>query len=63
VTGRPTPERAKQELLELGAEPANVRGRQLWIEERHGACVLLAALADFDAELLRRAAATECRRG
>jgi hypothetical protein len=67
------------ELDELGPEPANPRERELWNEERRGAVVLLAALADYDADLLRRAAtddwvspaarnlllaaATECRRG
>jgi hypothetical protein len=28
----------------------------MWKAERHGACVLLARLADWDAALLRRAA-------
>jgi hypothetical protein len=72
-------DRAKQELLELGPEPGNMRERELWNEERRGAVVLLSALGDYDAELLRRAAiddwvspaarnlllaaATECRRG
>jgi hypothetical protein len=49
-------DRAKAEILELGPEPANPRERELWIEERRGTVVLLSALADYDAELLRRAA-------
>jgi hypothetical protein len=72
-------DRAKAEILELGPEPANAREHELWVEERRGAVVMLSALADYDAELLRRAAtddfvspaarnlllaaATECRRG
>jgi hypothetical protein len=49
-------ERAKAEILELGPEPGNPRERELRNEERRGAVVLHAALADYDADLLRRAA-------
>jgi hypothetical protein len=52
-------DRAKSELIELGPEPANPREREPWNEERRGAVVLLAALADYDADLLRRAATSE----
>jgi hypothetical protein len=52
-------DRAKAELFERGPAPANPRERELWNEERRGAVVLLAALADYDADLLRRAATSE----
>jgi hypothetical protein len=48
--------RAKAEVAELGPVPAKRREHELWVEERHGAIVLLAALADWDAALLKRAA-------
>jgi hypothetical protein len=38
-------ERAKAEAAELGPVPANPREHELWVEERRGAIVLLAALA------------------
>ena len=41
---------------ELGPEPLDPHERTLWQEERRGALVLLAGLADYDAALLRRAA-------
>jgi hypothetical protein len=42
-------------LAELGPEPSDRQERSLWREERRGALVLLAALADYDPALLRRA--------
>ena len=36
--------------------PADPHDRELWAEERRGAVVLLAALAEWDARLLRQAA-------
>jgi hypothetical protein len=51
--------RAKVEVAELGPVPANRREHQLWVEERRGAVVLLAALADHDGQLLRSAATGE----
>lgn len=50
--------RAIQEADELGPEPSRRHERDLWVEERRGAIVLLAALADYDATLLRRATFT-----
>jgi hypothetical protein len=47
-------ERAAAEILEFGPEPADPREREMCNEERRGAVVLLAALADYDADLLRR---------
>jgi hypothetical protein len=47
--------RARQEVDELGPEPPS-REAELWREERWGAVVLLAGLADDDVELLRQAA-------
>jgi hypothetical protein len=47
--------RARQEADELGPEPAGTEA-ELWREERWGAVVLLAGLADDDAEPLREAA-------
>lgn len=49
-------ERAKAEAIEVGPVPANAREHELWIEERRGAAVLLAALADWNRELLLSAA-------
>jgi hypothetical protein len=46
---------ARQEADELGPEPPGTEA-ELWREERWGAVVLLAGLADDDAELLREAA-------
>jgi hypothetical protein len=49
--------RAREEAAELGPEPtADRREHELWAEERRGAVVLLAALAEWDASLCRRAA-------
>jgi hypothetical protein len=45
--------RAKAEVDELGPVPANPREHALWVEERRGAVVFLAALADYNRELLR----------
>jgi hypothetical protein len=50
---------AKQEADELGPEPRDPRDREIWQAERHGAVVLLASLAEWDAALLRRAALEE----
>src|SRR6516165_5460000 len=47
--------RARQEADELGPQPPGTEAH-LWREERWGAVVLLAGLADDDAELLRQAA-------
>jgi hypothetical protein len=47
--------RARQEADELGPEPPGTEA-ELWREERWGAVVLLAGLAEDDAELLRHAA-------
>ena len=47
--------RAVEEVAELGPEPADPHDRALWAEERRGACVLLAAFAEWDASLCRRA--------
>jgi hypothetical protein len=49
-------ERAKAEAADVGPVPANPREHELWVEERRGAIVLLAALADHDRDLLRSAA-------
>ena len=47
--------RACQEADALGPQPASTEA-DLWREERRGAVVLLAGLADDDVELLRQAA-------
>ena len=52
-------ERAKQEADELGPVPANPREHEIWIEERRGAIVLLAGLADWNRQLLPSAATGE----
>jgi len=52
-------ERAKQEAAELGPVPANPRDHEIWIEERRGAIVLLAGLADWNLQLLPSAATGE----
>ena len=49
-------ERAKAEAAELGPVPANPREHEIWVEERRGAIVLLAGLADWNRQLLRSAA-------
>jgi hypothetical protein len=46
---------ARQEADELGPEPPGTEA-ELWREERWGAVVLLAGLADDNVELLRQAA-------
>jgi hypothetical protein len=51
--------RANQELADLGPEPADAHEHALWVEERRGAVILLAELADNDAQLLRDAATGE----
>jgi hypothetical protein len=48
--------RAREEIDELGPEPTYAREHALWVEERRGAVVLLAALAHWNASLCRRAA-------
>lgn len=50
--------RARLELAELGPEPVDAAARTLWLEERRGVAVLLAALAGWDPTLCRRAALT-----
>jgi hypothetical protein len=52
----PTPSRVNQEIADLGPAPADPRERAMWAEERRGACVLLAGLADWRGPVLRRAA-------
>lgn len=47
---------ARREADELGPPPQDPEERARWVEERRGAVVLCAALADYDAALLRRAA-------
>jgi hypothetical protein len=47
--------RTRQEADELGPEPPGTEG-ELWRVERRGAVVVLAGLADDNAELLRQAA-------
>jgi hypothetical protein len=47
--------RARQEADELDPEPAGTEAER-WREDRFGAVVLLAGLADDDAKLLRQAA-------
>ena len=44
---------------ELGPVPANQRAHEIWIEERRGAIVLLAGLADWNRQLLPSAATRE----
>jgi hypothetical protein len=48
-------ERAVREAQDLGPKPQSAPEQALWIEERRGAILLLAALADYDGALLRRA--------
>ena len=50
---------ANQENVELGSRPADCRELEMWRAERRGALVLMAALGDNDAGLLRRAASGE----
>jgi hypothetical protein len=52
-------DRARNEIDELGPEPANPHDRATWHTERYDAAVRLVALADYDGELLRRAANSE----
>jgi hypothetical protein len=47
---------AEREADELGPAPPDPDERARWSEERRGAVILLAALADYDATRLRRAA-------
>jgi hypothetical protein len=47
---------ARAEADELGPIPLDPRERELWAEDRRGAIVLLASLAESNAQLLRRAA-------
>lgn len=49
-------DRAHREAEELGPEPADMVEHSVWVEERRGAIELLAALTDWDAALLQRAA-------
>ena len=39
--------------------PANPREHEIWVEERRGAIVVLAGLADWNRQLLRSAATGE----
>jgi hypothetical protein len=47
---------ANQENADLGPEPADPHEHAISLEERRGACVLLAGLADWRADLCRKAA-------
>jgi hypothetical protein len=47
---------ARREVDELGPPPRDREELARWLEERRGAVVLCAALADYDLALLRRAA-------
>jgi hypothetical protein len=47
---------AETEANDLGPEPPSRKDRSVWLEELRGAIELLAALADWDGTLLRRAA-------
>ena len=49
-------DRARIEVADLGPEPEDPAGRELWQEERRGAAVLLAALADWSRSTCRHAA-------
>jgi hypothetical protein len=51
--------RANQKIIDLGPEPGDAHDAAMWREERRGAVVLLAELADNDTELLRQAATGE----
>jgi len=59
-TGGVTPEevrnRARIEVDELDPEPVDPHDRDLWVEERRAAAVLLAALADWSRSTCRHAA-------
>jgi hypothetical protein len=48
--------RAAREVDALGPEPHRRADFEVWAAQRHGAAVLLAAVAEWDARLLRRAA-------
>ena len=48
--------RTNREIADLGAEPPDAHERAVWRKERHAVVILVAELADHDAELLRRAA-------
>jgi hypothetical protein len=48
--------RARQEIDELGPEPIDPGEHTAWAEERRGAMELLAALAEWNHAVLRRAA-------
>ena len=48
--------RAATEVVDLGPEPHRPHDFEVWMAERQGAAVLLAAVAAWDARLLRRAA-------
>ena len=48
--------RADAEIVELGREPADPRECATWMEGRRGVVMLLASLADHDAQRLRAAA-------
>jgi hypothetical protein len=50
------PEELRARARELGPEPSDPHERELWFEERRGAVVLLAALAEWNQSLCRRAA-------
>jgi len=49
----------RKKPYELGPVPSNPREHELWVEERRGAIVLLAGLADWNRQLLRSAATGE----
>jgi hypothetical protein len=51
--------RAATEVVALGPEPDRPGDFEAWEAERRGAAVLLAAVAAWDARLLRRAALSD----
>ena len=50
---------ASRAVIDLGPEPVDPVDYALWVEQRGGAAVLLATLADNDCDMLRRTAIGE----
>ena len=55
MNARELADRARLEAGILGDPPANRANRNLWMVRRRGAIEMLAALADYDTDLIRRA--------